>query len=112
MQNLRQNKVSELIKRELSLIFQREARTICQGAMVSVTTVRITPDLSYAKVYLSIFGSPKKDEIIQNIKKSAPHIKYLLGKSISNQARKVPDLNFFLDDSLDYAETIDTLLKK
>ncbi len=112
MASIRQEKVANLIKQELSLIFQRESRTLCNGAMVSVTVVRMSPDLSFAKVYLSVFGHAKPLEVFENIKAQTGMIRRDLGKTISQQVRKVPELAFFLDDTQDYAETIDKLLKQ
>ena len=108
----RQDKVSEILKRELSQIFQREARTICKGAMVSVTIVRVTADLSLAKVYISIFGNPDKQAVFDNVEKCASYIRGMLAKTVGKSMRKVPELAFYLDDSLDYSEEIDKLLKR
>lgn len=112
MASIRQEKVSNLVKQELSSIFQRETRTLCMGALVSVTTVRITPDLSYARVYLSIFGHKDKQAVFNNINANNSLIRRNLAKIIGQQVRKVPELVFEIDDSLDYAENIDNLLKK
>ena len=111
MSGNRQERVSELIKRELGTIFQREARTICRGAMVSVTVVRVTADFSLARVYVSIFGHPNAQEVLNSIQTNKSTIKGQLGRIIGQQFRKVPALDFILDDSLDYAEEIDELLK-
>lgn len=111
MGSIRQNKVSELIKRELSLYFQKNTRTVCQGAMVSVTVLRISKDLSLAKAYLSIFGvGADKTEVFENLKANIPLIRMHLAKEMKNQMRKVPELVFYLDDSLDYSENINELL--
>ena len=81
------------------------------GVMVSVTRVRVSPDLSICTAYLSIFPSDKGEEILQNITKSEKTIRYDLGTRIHNQVRIIPELRFFIDDSLDYIEHIDELLK-
>ncbi len=106
----RQEKVSKLLQRDLADIFQKEAH-LFMGALVTVTTVRISPDLSYAKVYLSIFA-PGKDnsEILEGIQAQTPQLRYALGKKIKNQVKKIPEVAFFLDDSLDYIEKIESLL--
>lgn len=80
--------------------------------MVSVTKVRISPDLSICTAYLSVFPSERGEEILKNINASEKTIRYDLGKKVRNQLRIIPELRFFLDDSLDYLERIDELLKK
>lgn len=112
MATVRQEKISELIQQELSMIFQREARNFCLGAMVSVTIVRVAPDLSTAKAYLSIFGAKDKQAVLENIKDNKSKVKHALSQIIKKQLRKTPDLSFYLDDSLDYAMEIESLLKK
>ena len=82
------------------------------GVMVSVTRARISPDLSICTAYLSIFPSEKSEEILANIKANEKSIRYELGTKVRNQLRIIPELRFFLDDSLDYLEHIDELLKK
>lgn len=82
------------------------------GVMVSVTKVKISPDLSICTAYLSVFPSEKGEEILQNITANEKTIRYDLGKNVRNQLRIIPELRFFLDDSLDYLERIDELLKK
>ena len=93
------------------MIFQSQTRTT-HGIMVSVTRVRISPDLGVCTAYLSIFPSEKADEIIKNINQNAKTVRYDLGKRVHNQLRIIPELRFFIDDSLDYIEHIDELLKK
>lgn len=112
MASIRQEKIAELIQQELSIIFQREARNFCLGAMVSVTIVRVAPDLSIAKIYLSIFGAKDKQAVLESIKDNKPKVKHALSQVIKKQLRKTPDLNFYIDDSLDYAMEIEQLLKK
>lgn len=82
------------------------------GVMVSVTRARVSPDLSICTAYLSIFPSEKSEEILTNIKSNEKSIRYELGTRVRNQLRVIPELRFFLDDSLDYLEHIDELLKK
>lgn len=82
------------------------------GVMVSVTKVKISPDLSICTACLSVFPSEKGEEILQNITANEKTIRYDLGKNVRNQLRIIPELRFFLDDSLDYLERIDELLKK
>lgn len=112
MASIRQEKIAELIQQELSIIFQKEARNYCLGAMVSVTIVRVAPDLSIAKVYLSVFGAKDKQAVLESVKDNKSKIKHALSQVIKKQLRKTPDLNFYIDDSLDYAMEIEQLLKK
>lgn len=111
MQETRQNRVARLLQKELATIFQSQTQAT-HGVMVSVTQVRVSPDLSICTAYLSIFPSEKADEIIKNITANEKSIRYDLGTRVRNQLRIVPELRFFIDDSLDYIEHIDELLKK
>lgn len=111
MQETRQNRIARLLQKELALIFQSQTRMI-HGVMVSVTRARVSPDLSICTAYLSIFPSEKSEEILANIKANEKSIRYELGTKVRNQLRIIPELRFFLDDSLDYLEHIDELLKK
>ena len=110
MQETRQNKIARLLQKELSLIFQEQTRAM-HGVMVSVTRTKISPDLSICTAYLSIFPSERGEEMLQNIKKNEKQIRYELGTRVRYQLRIVPELRFFIDDSLDYIERIDELLK-
>lgn len=110
MESTRQAKISRLLQKELSEIFRRQtAKT--HGVIISVSTVRVSPDLSIARAYLSIFPSDKAQELIESINNSAREIRYELAKVVRFQLRKTPELSFFIDDSLDYIENIDNLLK-
>jgi ribosome-binding factor A len=111
MNSIRQDKVGMLVQKELSTYFQQNARTICLGAMVTVTKVRVSSDLSVAKIYLSVFAGPDKNEVLKNLKENVWTIRHFLANSVKHQMRKTPELVFYLDDSLDYAEKIDSLLK-
>lgn len=111
MQETRQNRISRLLQKELSLIFQSQTR-LMHGVMVSVTRVKISPDLSICTAYLSVFPSEKGDEIIKAVNHNQATIRYDLGQKVRNQLRIIPELRFFIDDSLDYIEHIDELLKK
>ncbi len=112
MSGIRQSKVESLLKRDLSTIFQAETRGFGISEMVSVTVIRISPDLSFAKVYLSIFPSKNASTALEIIKSKASHIRGILGKKIGKQVRIIPELAFYVDDSLDYSERIEELLKK
>ncbi|MCO5259745.1 MAG: 30S ribosome-binding factor RbfA [Crocinitomicaceae bacterium] len=111
MGSIRQNKIEGIIQEELSTFFQRNAREVGLGAMVTVTQVRITSDLSLARCYLSIFAGPDKNEVLKNIQEHASTIRGVLGKRLKNM-RKIPEFAYFIDDSLDYAMEIENLLKK
>lgn len=112
METKRQQKISKLIQKELSEIFQREIKTR-NGLMITVTKVNVTTDLSYARVYLSIFGPNReaKGDVVKEVNEMGRNIRRLLGERIRFQIRVIPELQFFEDDSLDYIENIDNLLK-
>lgn len=111
METTRQAKISRLLQKELSEIFRSQtAKT--HGVIVTVSAVRVSPDLSIARGYLSIFPSEKGAEIIDNINESAKTIRYELAQKVRYQLRKVPELQFYIDDSLDYIDNIDRLLDK
>ncbi|MEC7999629.1 MAG: 30S ribosome-binding factor RbfA [Bacteroidota bacterium] len=109
--SIRREKVANVIRKELGVFFQKNASSICMGAMVSVTTVRMSPDLSIAKVYLSIFGGKDNDEVFEKVHSSSKFIRHQLSQIVKNQLRRTPELHFYRDDSLDYAEKIEELLK-
>src|SRR5688572_12743652 len=102
MAGVRLEKINALIKRELSIIFQQNMKNMFSGIMITVTNVRISPDMGVAKIYLSFFPSEKKDESIIKVKEQGSHIRKILGDSIAKQVRKIPELHFYVDDSLDY----------
>ncbi|MGD1847321.1 MAG: 30S ribosome-binding factor RbfA [Salibacteraceae bacterium] len=110
-ESIRQQKFNRLVQRDLSEIFMQNGRSIYGNVMVSVTVVRISPDLGFAKIYLSVFPSEKAQEVLLAIKSKSSLIRGQLGKRMGKQARVVPELAFFVDDSLDYAENIDRLLQ-
>ena len=112
MESKRQHRISKLIQRDLSEIFQREVTHLTPGVMVTVTKVNVTPDLSLAKVYLSLFPAKDKKNLLEVINRSSREIRGLLGQRIRHQVRSIPELRFYLDDSLDYIEKIDQLLNE
>ncbi|MFG6381502.1 MAG: 30S ribosome-binding factor RbfA [Muribaculum sp.] len=110
METTRQAKIARLLQKELSEIFrQQTAKT--HGVIISVSAVRVSPDLSTARAYLSVFPSEKGAEMLESINHSAKTIRYELAQKVRYQLRKTPELTFYLDDSLDYLENIDNLLK-
>ena len=110
MKTTRQNKISRLLQKELSEIFLLQTKAM-PGVLVSVSAVRISPDMSIARVYLSVFPSEKAEEIVKNVNYNMKTIRYELGTRVRYQLRIIPELKFFVDDSLDYIEKIDSLLK-
>ena len=112
MSSLRQNKVSRLLLKELGIIFQQNGTDWFPNTMISVTVVRVSPDLSFAKVYLSIFGATEPKECISRINESSKMVRGLLGKKIKTQLRIVPEIAFYLDDSIDYAEALEEALNQ
>ena len=110
METTRQNKISRLLQKELSEIFLLQTKAM-PGVLVSVSAVRISPDMSIARVYLSVFPSEKAEEIVKNVNDNMKTIRYELGTRVRHQVRIIPELKFFVDDSLDYIEKIDSLLK-
>lgn len=110
MQETRQNKIARLLQKELSIIFQTQTRMM-HGVMISVTQCRVSPDLGICTAYLSVFPSEKGEEILRNINANEKTVRYELGTRVRHQLRIIPELRFFIDDSLDYIERIDELLK-
>ena len=109
METTRQNKVARLIQKELSDMFQKETQAM-RGTLVSVSACRISPDMSVCRAYLSVFPSEKSEEIVANVNQNVKSIRYELGRRVRMQLRIIPELKFFVDDSLDYVENIDRLL--
>lgn len=111
METTRQNKMARLIQKELSDMFQRQTAAM-RGVLVSVSTCRISPDMSVCRAYLSVFPSERADEIVGNINANVKSVRYELGNRVRTQLRIIPELKFFVDDSLDYDEHIGQLLGK
>ena len=111
MEGTRLQKIERLLQKELGDIFQKQTQAM-HGVLVSVSVVRVSPDLSVAKTYLSIFPSAKGEELLKAIRANTKAIRYDLGQRVRLQLRKIPELSFFIDDSLDYIEHIDSLLNK
>lgn len=111
MESTRQKKVSRLVQKELADIFLKRGSEIARGKLVSVTRVRVSPDLSFAKIYISIFPATNQDEVLISIQEHSSKIRFDLGQKVKSQLRIVPDIAFHIDDSLDYIDKIDRLLK-
>ena len=108
----RQLKVARELQKDLAEIIRSKGMAAFDGAMVTVSEVRISPDLSVAKVYVSIFPSAKAEEVMKVLQENVKAYRGELGRIVAKQLRIVPELVFYLDTSLDYAEHIDELLKK
>ncbi len=100
------------IQKDVAEILLREGAALVRGVMASVTTVRVSPDLNYAKIYFSIFPFERSAEVMRTLEENNWMIRRALGQRIRNQVKSVPELQFFLDDSLEYIANIDTLLKE
>ena len=109
MESKRQQKFSRLIQKELADIFQREVPHLFGGAFISVSVVRVSPDLGLAKVYISVMMAPSSEALLQEVRANTKTIRHLLAQRIKSQVRIVPELAFFLDDSAEYAARIDKL---
>jgi ribosome-binding factor A len=111
-ENKRQKQVGKLVMEELSDIFQREGMNIVDGGMVSISKVMITPDLLEARVYLSLFQIKDPSALLHKIKDRTWEWRKLLGQRIKNQLRRVPELEFFSDDTLEHVFKMEELFKK
>lgn len=111
MEGKRQAKIARMLQKELSEIFRRQTAAM-GGVLVSVSAVRVSPDLGVAKAYLSIFPPEKAPEIMENIQRQNKTVRYDLAQAVKSVLRKTPELQFYLDDSLDYIDNIDRLLDK
>lgn len=111
MESNRQQKINRLILKELSDIFLLETKKM-SGVLISVTQVRVSPDLGVAHAHLSFFPSERANELLENINNNIKGIRFDLGKRVGQQLRVIPNLMFYLDDSLDYMDNIDNLLNK
>ena len=111
MESKRQEKISKLLQKDLSEILQLDSRSLYSGAMITVTKVTVSSDLSFAKTFVSIFA-PGADNamILEKIKEHTKETRHKLAIRIKNQLRVVPALQFYIDDSLDYIENIENLL--
>ena len=111
METNRQKKIAGVLQKDLVNVLQNAAQEGMKGVIISVTKVNVTADLSVAKVYLSIFPNDRRDELIEGIKTNTVLIRHELAQRTRNQLRRMPELTFYLDDSLDYIENIDASLR-
>ena len=112
MESQRQQKVSRLLQKEMGDYLQQNSREMLPGKLITVTVVRVSPDLGVAKVYLSIFPLKEEEDPIESIQAHASKIRNEIGQKIRNQVRAIPEFVYYLDDSLDYIDRIDNLLKE
>lgn len=112
MENTRQQKIARQIQRDMADIFTKEAAPVVKGVMVTVTTVRVSPDFGYAKIYVSVFPFERSNEILEALSEHARQIRHALGNRMRNQVKSIPEIEFFIDDSLEYIENIEHLLKQ
>lgn len=111
MESTRLSKIERLLQKEMGDMFQKQTQGM-RGTLISVSRVRVSPDLSLAKIYLSLFPSDKGEELLKSIRSNTRSIRYDLGQRVRLQLRQIPELAFFIDDSLDYLDHIDKLLQK
>lgn len=111
MESNRQEKIARLLQREMSELLRKEGHNYASGRMFTVSKVAVSPDLGLAKIYLSIFPSKTASEDLEKIKEQSKTIRFQLGRVVGKQLRVVPDLAFYLDDTLDYLDRIDSLLE-
>lgn len=109
MDTTRQQKINRLIQKEMGDIFLLQTKQM-SGVLVSVSGVKVSPDLGIAKIYLSIFPSDRAKELLKNIQANTKAIRFDLGQRLGKNLRIIPELTFYQDDSLDYIENIDRLL--
>ena len=112
MESQRQQKVARLLQKEMGDYLQQNSREILPGKLITVTVVRVSPDLGVAKVYLSIFPLKEDEKPLEDIQAKASKIRHEIGQKIRNQLRAIPEFVYYLDDSLDYIDRIDNLLKE
>lgn len=112
MQTKRQKQVGELIRRHFSIVLQQEGRYIYRDALVTVTNVVMSPDLGIAKIYLSIYNTDNKQEVLLSMLEDHAHLKQALGSRVRNHIRRIPELDFFMDDTLDEMYRLNELFDK
>ena len=111
METNRQKKIAGVLQKDLADVLQHAAQDGMKGVIISVTKVQVTSDLGQAKVYISVFPQLKREIILKGVKENTATIRYEMAKRTRNQLRRMPELLFFIDDSLDYIEDIDSALQ-
>ncbi|MBD1385600.1 MAG: 30S ribosome-binding factor RbfA [Bacteroidota bacterium] len=112
MESKRQQKFAGVIQEDLAAIFQREGMNYLPHTLVTITKVRVTPDLAIARVFLSFFNNTDNQQALQVIKSHASEIRYKLGARIKDQVRIIPQLEFFVDDTSEYVERMEKIFDK
>lgn len=112
MTSRRQEKFAKLLMRDLGTIFLREGKQSLGNPMISITKVNVSPDLGHAKVYLSFINEKDPDKLVERIRAHGGQIRHALGTMIKDQARKIPELEFFYDDTMDYVEKMEKLFEE
>ncbi|WP_114939702.1 30S ribosome-binding factor RbfA [Mucilaginibacter endophyticus] len=112
MESKRQQKFAGVIQEDLAAIFQREGMNYLPNTLVTITKVRVTPDLAIARIFLSFLGNPNVQTALHTIKSHASEIRYKLGARIKDQVRIIPQLEFFIDDTSEYVERMDKIFDK
>ncbi len=111
-ESLRQQKVGAQLQRDLSEIFARDFSTLSSGALLSVTKVRVSADLTSARVYLSVFPFAKAEQVLKNVKSNSSALRGALGRRMRHQLRIIPELHYYIDDSQEYVENIERLIEQ
>ncbi|WP_299099934.1 30S ribosome-binding factor RbfA [uncultured Alistipes sp.] len=111
METTRQQKIAKQIQKDVAEIFQKEGAALVRGLLVTVTGVRVSPDFGYAKIYVSVFPFDRSAELMKTLEQQNWFVRRALGQRLRNQLKNVPEIQFFLDDSLEYIEHIEQALK-
>lgn len=109
---LRQEKFSKQIQRDLGEIFQLHRHEWLAGEFVTISAVKVTPDLSYVRVYLSLFNVSKREQVMESVELNAREIRKELARRLKNQVRKIPEIAYFEDDTLDYVSKMDKIFEE
>lgn len=111
-ESTRQQKVGRQIQKDISDILLKEGRAWVQGVMATVSKVRVSPDLTFAKIYLSVFPFDRSESVLGTLQANVSKVRYELGRRVKNQLRIVPEIAFAIDDSLEYVDRIEQLIKE
>jgi len=112
METKRQHKIARLLQKEMADVLQTEGRSFAASGLITVTVVEVSKDFSFARIYLSIFSVNDKQLVLNGLNANKKELRFKLGQRIKNQLRLVPEIHFVLDETLDYIENIDNLLKQ
>lgn len=112
MNTTRQQKIAKQLQKDMAEILQQEMPQVLLGTLATVTAVRVSPDFAYAKIYVSIFPFDRHEEVMQSLEANARPLRGLLGHRLRNQLKSIPEIQFFLDDSLEYIEQIEQAMNR